>query len=256
MKVTVLGCGASAGVPLIGCDCAVCTSDNPKNDRTRSSVLIESATTRILVDAGPDLRRQALRTGFKTIDALVITHAHADHCHGIDEIRSFNFHADAPIPVYADAQTMRELQERFAYMFQPPQGDGIWFRGALIPQIIDFGREFTIGDITLKPFEQEHGKGRSTGLRIHDFVYSTDVNNFPNDSCYALDSISDWLVDCLRYEAAPAHAHLELVLEWIERFRPQRAWLTHMSHCFEYDAFKSSLPEHVQPVYDGMVISV
>tara|TARA_B100001123_G_scaffold437935_2_gene571704 strand:- start:3723 stop:4490 length:768 start_codon:yes stop_codon:yes gene_type:complete len=254
MKVTILGCGPSAGVPLIGCDCSVCTSENPKNRRTRSSILIESDTTRVLVDASPDLRQQALREQFKTIDALIITHAHADHCHGVDEIRSFNYHGDRAIPIYADALTMQALQHRFDYLFLPPQKP--WYRGALTPHVITDHEVFTIGDISFLPFEQQHGKTRSTGLRINDFVYSTDVNNFPNDSHYALEKMRFWLVDCLRYEPAPAHAHVALSLEWIQRYQPERAWLTHMNHDLEYTRLLAETPQCVEPVYDGMVLEI
>ena len=254
MKVTILGCGPSAGVPLIGCDCGVCTSDNPKNKRTRSSILIESDTTTILIDASPDLREQALRENIRRIDALVMTHAHADHCHGIDEMRSFNYLSDAVIPIYADDKTLKDITQRFGYLFLPP--DTHWYRGALEPHIIREGVPFRVGDIELIPFMQEHGKSHSIGYKIGNFVYSTDVNNFPNDSMQYLENIDVWLVDSLREDPAPAHAHLALTLEWITQFKPRQAVLTHMSHVFNYDALSARLPAHVTPAFDGFSFEI
>jgi len=255
MKVTILGCGASAGVPLIGCECAVCCSANPRNQRSRASILIESATTRILVDTSPDLRQQALRAGIKTIDAIIYTHAHADHLHGMDDIRSFNHHGQHAIPAYGDAETMAEIQQRFDYVFQPPIPEYGWFRPCMTAHVVTPGQPLQIGDITLHPFHQEHGRVKSLGLRAGDFVYSTDVKAFPPAAAPYLKDIDCWLLDCLTDERPmPTHADLDLALQWVTQYQPKRTILTHLSHALDYDALQTTLPSGVEVAYDGMVL--
>ena len=257
MKVTVLGCGASAGVPLIGCECVTCSSDNPKNTRTRVSILVEQGDTAILIDTSPDLRQQALANGFKKVDAVVYTHAHADHCHGIDDIRSLNYHLGAAIPAYGDAPTMARLQSSFDYVFQPPMPEYGWFRPCMTAHIIEPYEPFTIGNITLQPFLQEHGKVHSLGFRIGDFVYSTDVKSFPKESEQYLQNIDTWLLDCLTDERPmPTHADLPLSLSWVEQFKPKRAVLTHLSHSLDYDKLNRETPANVEAAFDGMVLEV
>ena len=255
MKVTVLGCGASAGVPLIGCECGVCVSDNPKNTRTRVSILVEQGDTTILMDTSPDLRQQALANGFKKVDAVVYTHAHADHCHGIDDIRSLNYHLGAPIPAYGDEPTMARLQSSFDYVFRDPIPDYGWFRPCMIANIIEPNKAFTIGDITLMPFLQNHGHVHSLGFRIGDFVYSTDVKEFLQESEQYLQNIDTWLLDCLTDERPmPTHADLPLSLKWIEQYKPKRGVLTHLSHSLDYDKLNTETPANVEAAYDGMVL--
>lgn len=253
--ITILGCGASAGTPLIGCNCATCTSPNPKNNRTRVSVLVQIGDTRILIDTSPDLRQQALRQKITTVDAILYTHDHADHTHGIDDIRSFNFHRNNMIPAYGDAHTLASLQHRFAYVFQPPMPQYGWFRPALEAHIIQAGKPFSVEGISVLPLAQKHGKHDSLGFRIGNFAYSTDTNFLPEESFDALQGLDVWVVDCLRYDPAPTHAHLELALQWIARVKPKRAILTHMSHVLEYDALCQSLPVGVEPAYDGQAIA-
>jgi phosphoribosyl 1,2-cyclic phosphate phosphodiesterase len=257
-SVTILGCGASAGVPMIGCDCAVCTSENPKNKRLRASIAIEKGDSRLLVDASPDLRQQTLSAGFKSIDGIWITHAHADHCHGIDDIRSFNYIAQKALPVYSDAATLDELQRRFDYVFRPPP-EQAWYRAALTPHVVAIDPMQPVQvthDITIVPFQQIHGKTQSIGIRIDNFAYSTDVNNLPEESLQTLENLDVWLVDCLSVDPSPTHAHLEMTLGWIERVKPKRAILTHMGHSLEYEALKSKLPPGVEPGFDGMKITL
>jgi phosphoribosyl 1,2-cyclic phosphate phosphodiesterase len=254
MKLTLLGCGSSGGVPLIGCDCAVCTSTDPKNKRSRVSVLLETTNTRLIIDTGPDFRQQVLTAKLKTVDAILYTHAHADHTHGIDELRSFNYHADAPLPIYGDAATLKELQHRFGYVFLPPTGDHNWYRASLIPHIITPYVPFTIGDITLTPFAQDHGPVNSMGFRFGDIAYSTDVKHLPEASWKVLEGIKIWVVDCLSHGEKPTHAHLDLALEWINRLKPERAILTHMGHEFDYATLQTNLPEGVEAAWDGMEI--
>ncbi len=255
MKITILGCGASAGVPLIGCECAVCTSANPKNTRSRVSILVEQGDTALLIDTSPDLRAQALANGFKKVNAVVYTHAHADHCHGIDDIRSFNYHLGAPIPAYGDAETLEQLKTSFGYVFRDPIPDYGWFRPCMIAHEITPNQSFTVGDITLMPFRQDHGKTHSLGFRINDFVYSTDVKSFPTEAEPHLQNIDTWLLDCLTDERPmPTHAHLDLSLEWIAKFKPKNAVLTHMSHALDYDDVNMRTPANVHAAFDGMIL--
>lgn len=254
MKVTILGCGSSAGVPLIGCECEICRSDNPKNHRTRSSILVEHQDTTLLVDSSPDLRQQALVNRIVHIDALLYTHAHADHTHGIDELRSFNFHRNSPLDCYGDQATFDELQQRFDYAFKTPVPEYGWFRPALNPHVIKAGDVFTVGDIEVQSFPQRHGKVDTLGFRFGDIAYSTDVNVLGDEAFAALEGVKIWIVDCLRYEKVPTHAHLDLTLGWIERVKPQRAILTHMNHEMEYETLKRTLPQGVIPAYDNMVV--
>jgi len=255
LKITVLGTGASGGIPIIGCDCGVCKSSNPKNKRSRVSILLESATTKILVDTSPDLREQALQNNITAIDAIIYTHSHADHLHGIDDVRSFNYQKNAAIDAYGDSATLAEIRERFAYtlMLANEYHNG-WYRPCLNPLEITAGKAFKVGDIEILPFEQIHGRGKSLGFRFGNFAYSTDVNVMPEQAFESLEGIDIWLVDCLRYLPAPSHSHLERTLQWIERVKPKQAYLTHMHHEFDYDILAKELPSGVFPAYDGLVI--
>ncbi len=255
MKVTILGCGASSGVPLIGCECAVCRSSNPKNKRTRVSILIEHKNTTILVDTSPDMREQCLRHSIKKVNAIIYTHAHADHIHGIDDTRGFNYQNNAPLDVYGDVTTLKQIQERFSYCFLPPKpAQTGWYRPCLTPIPIEPPAAFTIGDIEILPFWQTHGQSKTIGLRFGNFAYSTDANGFPEASWEILKGIDIWIVDCLRYDPAPTHSHLSMTLEWITRAKPKSAYLTHMNHELDYDVLVRTLPENVFPAYDGLEI--
>lgn len=257
MKVTVLGCGSSSGVPIIGCDCSVCKSANPKNNRTRVSILVESQKTKVLIDTPPDMRTQALRNNIRTVDAVIYTHAHADHIGGIDDTRSFNYYNNAPLDIYSTPATLEDLRKRFPYMFLPPAADGraMWYKPCLNPIAIEPPQPFTIGDIEFQPFWLNHGKSKTLGLRFGNIAYTTDTNGLPEKALAILQSIDAWIVDCLRYTPAPTHAHLEMTLEWIKRVKPKHSYLTHMSHEFDYDALLKELPENVFPAYDGLVIN-
>lgn len=257
LTITVLGCGASGGVPLIGCHCAICTCKDARNTRTRSSILMESNNKTILVDTSPDLRQQALREGIATVDAILFTHDHADHLHGLDDARSFNFHRKGSIPVYGDAETIKGVTERFSYAFGAPAGpDGIWMKPSLQPEIIEDYAEIRLGDLTIQSFLQYHGKGKSLGYRVGNFAYSPDVDNFPEKSLQVLEKLDVWLVDCLRYTPSATHAHLEKTLGWIETLKPKLSILTHMAHEFDYDSLRRQLPPNVIPAFDGMKITL
>lgn len=253
--VTVLGCGPSGGVPLVGCTCAVCRSVDPKNKRLRASVLIEQGGTRLLVDTSPDLRAQALRYGIKQVDGVLYTHTHADHCHGIDDARAFNYHSGEALAVYGTRETLNELMQRFPYAFGSNSvARGVWYKPSLTPIPIAEYDCFSIGAIEVRSFLQLHGKGKSLGYRIGNFAYSTDVDKLPEGSLQLLEKLDVWLVDCLQYEPAPTHAHLAMTLEWIEKLKPKRAVVTHMTHAIDYQELKVKLPAGVEPAYDGMRI--
>lgn len=257
MRITVLGCGASVGVPVIGCDCSVCTSDNPKNKRSRVSILVEfDSGYRVLVDTSPDLRQQALSNNINNIDAVIYTHGHADHAHGIDDIRAFNALKNAEIPAYGTKHTLDELRQRFGYAWLPHDG-GYWTRTALVAHEIVAGDVITLpsGD-AVQSFVQTHGKGETLGLRFGDFVYSTDVNAFPPQSDVYLQQMECWLVDCLRDGFAGSHANLETALQWVAQYKPAQTFLTHMNHELEYEALKQRLPQSVEPAYDGLCITL
>lgn len=252
ITVTILGCGSSTGVPMIGCDCAVCTSDNPKNKRSRVSVLVESAEgKRLLIDTSPDLYHQAIAAKIKTVDAIFYTHAHADHTHGIDDTRSFCYHAQAPIPVYADAPTLADLKTRFGFRFRPAGYDPAVHH--LDAHEVAAGQRVMMAGMEVELFTQAHGKGTSLGIRIGNFVYSTDANGL-DDALFdgALKDVDVWVVDCLKRGGAPTHATLEQSLGWIARAKPQMAYLTHMSHSLDYDQLKAELPANIEPAYDGL----
>lgn len=259
MKVTVLGCGSSGGVPLIGCDCAVCTSADPRNKRLRVSIVVEHEGTRVLVDASPDLRRQFLDNGLKSVDAVILTHAHADHLHGIDELRSINFHRDAALDVWGAPDCLAEAQRRFGYAFAPPNPVDArvrWYQPALVPRPIS--GPFEIGNLRIEPFQQLHGGDREPvlGLRFGKFAYSTDAKELPDAAFAALAGVELWIVDCLMEKPNYAHSHLDQTLGWIGRVRPTRSILTHMNHTVDYADWAARLPEGVEPAYDGMVIEV
>ena len=259
MKVTVLGCGGSGGVPLIGCTCPVCTSPDPRNKRTRVSVVIEVDGKRILVDAAPDLRQQFLACGFAHVDAVVLTHAHADHLHGIDDLRAVNYQRNAPLEIWSDAATLREATSRFGYAFNPPRTNaGIWYAPSLVAREMPSAGVTRIAGLDVLSFVQVHGGDRdpTIGLRVGAFGYSTDVKEMPEAGFAALAGVDTWVVDCLQEPPNPAHSHLPQTLAWIERLRPRRSVLTHMSHRLEYTALAARLPAGVEPAHDGMVLEI
>lgn len=257
MKVTLLGCGASWGVPMIGCQCAVCRSKNPKNKRSRVSVFVETSSVNLLIDTSPDLHRQAINNHIRRVDAVLYTHDHADHTAGIDDLRSFNVLSGSALPVYGNAETLGAIQKRFPYAFLSKH-EKIWYRPALTPYILPDApaHRFSIADISITSFEQIHAKAKTLGYRIGNFSYSTDTNILPETAFEALAGTEIWIVDCLRRGKAYSHSHLENTLEWIERVKPRLAVLTHMDHDFDYDALSAELPPGVVPGYDGLTLEL
>jgi len=255
MKVTILGCGGSSGVPLIGNVWGDCDPNEPRNRRRRVSILVEEGDTRILVDASPDLREQFLDAGVDRLSAVILTHAHADHVHGIDDLRSINYLMQAPLPLHATPETLAEVGRRFGYALAPPGNPPTFYRPVLTPTPIA-GASFAIGGIEVRCFEQDHGYGTTLGLRFGKVAYSTDVVRLPDEALAALEGVDTWIVDCLRPTPHPTHAHFDRVLEWVARVKPRRAVLTHMGHLMDYRRTAERCPPGMEPAFDGMVIAV
>ncbi|WP_439577739.1 MBL fold metallo-hydrolase [Elioraea sp.] len=255
MRVTVLGCGGSGGVPVIGGLWGACDPAEPRNRRLRGSILVETGNATILVDASPDLRTQLLAAEVRRIDAVIVTHAHADHVNGLDDLRYVNRLMRAPIPLYADRTTLDELRQRFGYAFLPLDGHG-YYRPVLEPREVVAGAAFEAAGVMVLPIAQDHGFMPSLGLRFGAFAYSTDVVRMGEAAFAALAGIDTWIVGCFQETPHPTHAHLPLVLEWIARIGPRRAVLTHMSERLDYRALTAKLPPGVEPAHDGLVLEL
>jgi len=250
MKLTILGCGTSGGVPKIPEFWGACDPANPKNRRTRASILVEEGDTTIVVDTTPDFRMQMLAAGVQKLDAVFYTHDHADHLHGIDDLRGFFQKTREKIPVYADEATLAIIQHRFDYIFRSKDGYPALCHARRISGPIKHG------DVKMIPFEQGHGNGISLGYRFEDMAYSTDLDRMTEAGFDVLHGVKVWVVDALRHKPHATHSHLEQTLRWIERVQPERAILTHMTWDMDYETLKAELPAHVEPAYDGMTITL
>jgi phosphoribosyl 1,2-cyclic phosphate phosphodiesterase len=258
--LTILGCGSSGGVPRIGNDWGDCDPTDDKNRRLRCSVMIErrgeSGATRVLIDTSPDLRQQMLKADVGSIDAVWYTHEHADHTHGIDELRGFFLRQKARIPVWADDQTLNMLKSRFSYCFRSPAGSE--YPPTLGENRIIPGHEISAegsgGQIRALPFRVFHGSIDALGFRIGNAAYTPDLNGIPAGSMKALEGLNLWIVDALKRTPHPSHFHLEQTLRWIERLKPKRAVLTNLHNDLDYATLCKELPPGVQPAYDGMRI--
>ncbi|AUQ57737.1 metallo beta-lactamase domain-containing protein [Phaeobacter inhibens] len=258
LRFTILGCGSSGGVPRLGGHWGDCDPDNPRNRRRRCSLLVErdgpEGTTTVLIDTSPDMRSQLLDSGTGRLDGVVYTHSHADHVHGIDDLRMIVFNMRDRIPVYADGDTQNALLSRFGYAFVQPAGSPY-------PPILDLRSidgPLTIsgpgGDITLRPFEVNHGSMDALGFRIGDLAYLPDVAKIPDSALAELQDLDCWILDALRRKPHPTHLSLDEALEWIERMAPKRAVLTNMHIDLDYAQVAAETPDHIDPAYDGMVI--
>jgi phosphoribosyl 1,2-cyclic phosphate phosphodiesterase len=254
MKVTILGCGSSGGAPLIGNVFGSGVDPNePRNHRLRPSILIEDGETTLLVDTSPDVRTQLLKCNLKQLAAVLYTHDHADHTHGIDDLRSINWLTEKTLDIYADAETMNEIKRKFAYIFNNKNSSAPYsYKPSLTPHIIEGPMQF--GKLTVIPFKQDHGFIKSLGFRIGDFAYSTDVKELDEAAFDILKGIKIWVVDAMRERPHPSHSHLEQTLGWIERVKPERAFLTHLSHEVDYNKWCGMLPPHIRPAHDGLII--
>ena len=257
MKVTVLGCGASIGVPMLGNDWGRCNPDDPRNRRRRCSILIENRGFVLLVDTSPDLREQLLAAEVHRIDAVLYTHGHADHTHGVDDLRALYWRMQRPIDVHGDAATLAMLHQRFGYMFSASPDSPPHFLPPLVAH--EIGEEpFELAGITIRPFRQDHGSsGTSLGFLFDDrFAYSTDVAVMTAADLARLRGLDLWIVDCLREGPSAAHANLALALSWIRAVQPRRAYLTHMAADLDYEWVASRCPEGVAPAHDGLVLEI
>lgn len=251
LKLTILGCGTSTGVPRIGNDWGDCDPNEPKNRRSRVSILVESPTTRILVDTSPDLRNQFLDNGIDDIDAVIWTHDHADHCHGIDDLRPVFQRKRKPIPAYARPFALQSLQQRFAYVFVGHKYYPSLCEGRALEQDVE------IGDIAVRHVDQPHGGITSAGLRFEhqgkSVVYATDFGEVTAEMRALYRNCDLFVVDALRDEPHPTHAHLDMTLTLIDEIEPGLSLLTHMDKSMDYAHLVSILPDHVRPAYDGYV---
>lgn len=255
IKVTILGCGGSLGVPVIGNDWGRCDPQDVRNRRSRASIVIEGRGTRLLIDTAPDIRSQLLREDFDRFDAVLFTHHHADHTNGLDDLRPLAWHSKAPIQLYADRDTLSDLQRRFPYIFEEIDSKSAALYRPFVT-VHELSVTQQIGNLTVQSFQQDHHTCVSRGFRVGGFAYSTDVVALDEHAFTVLDGIDTWLVDCTRREPHPSHVHLARTLEWIDRVRPRQAYLTHMNFTMDYRALDAETPEHVSPAFDGLRFSV
>ena len=260
LAITILGCGSSGGVPRLGGGWGDCDPANSRNRRRRCSILVqrasESGTTTVLVDTSPDLREQLLGAGVTRLDAILLTHAHADHTHGIDDVRALVLHNRARIAIHMDAQTSQVVTGAFGYIFRTlPE--------SLYPALLDENRlEAGVpvavagpgGEIAALPFRLRHGEIDALGFRFGAVAYTPDLNAIPEESLAALENLDLWIIDALRHARHPSHLSLSESLAWIARMQPRRAVLTNMHTDLDYATLRGMLPDHVEPAYDGMRI--
>jgi phosphoribosyl 1,2-cyclic phosphate phosphodiesterase len=255
MKVTFLGTGSSSGTPGVGIGWGSCDPAEPKNRRLRPSILVEAGGTRILVDTSPDLREQLLRAGVEKLDAVLYTHAHADHLHGIDDLRAVNRAMNARLPTYADEATLKVIQDRFGYVLAPlKHGATNFYKPCLDPQVIVPGKPFRVGAIEIMPFDQDHGFSRTLGFRFGPIAYSTDLIEMTDAAYQTLNGIRVWIVSTFGATPHPTHAHVDKTLGWIARVAPRRAILTHLSPGLDHASLQAKVPAGVEVGFDGMVV--
>ena len=259
-RFTILGCGSSGGVPRLGGNWGDCDPENPKNYRRRCSMLVEristTGTTRALIDTSPDLREQLLRANVGRLEGVVYTHGHADHMHGIDDLRMIVFNMKSRVPVYADGPTQDALLSKFGYAFVQPEGSPY-------PPILDLhgiSGDVTIdgpgGPITFHPFEVNHGSIDALGFRIGDLAYLPDVKTIPDAALPALSNLKVWVLDSLKRTSHPTHFSMTDALDWFERLKPERGILTNMHIDIDYAAAEAETPDHITPAYDGMQVTL
>lgn len=252
MKLLILGCGTSTGVPIIGCECSVCVSKNLRNKRTRSSVLVEADGKNLLIDTSTDLRQQSLAHNLRRLDGVLFTHPHADHIHGIDELRAFNMAQDGPIDCYGSSHTIERIKVMFDYIFE--KGNKESWRPNLATTVVD--GPFTVAGQPITPVEILHGTSRIFGYRIGDAAYLTDCSLIPDESLGLLKGLKVLVLGALRHKPHPTHMSIKEAVEASAAIKPDRTVLTHLSHSVDYDSDNAELPDGVELAYDGMEIEV
>jgi phosphoribosyl 1,2-cyclic phosphate phosphodiesterase len=252
MKLTFLGTGTSTGVPSIGCECETCTSEDPRDQRLRVSILIEHAGQSVLIDTSSDFRQQALRCGLKRLDAVLVTHCHADHIFGLDDIRPLNFRFGA-LGLYANERAWVDIRRIFKYIFEPSHfGGGL---PQIIPHIVFPEASFCLGpDLKITPLEVTHGRLPVMAYRLNDFAYATDLSEIPPATMGALSGLDVLVLDCLRFKEHPTHLWLDKALDYIEKLKPRRAYLTHIAHDVKHERDSARLPAGVEWAYDGLEV--
>jgi phosphoribosyl 1,2-cyclic phosphate phosphodiesterase len=253
VRLTVLGSGTSVGVPTIGCSCRVCRSDDPRNRRLRPSVCLRWNETTVVIDTGPDFRQQALAHGLRKVDAVLFTHAHADHVLGLDDLRPFNFVQRGAIPVYASEQTLHVIRRIFSYIFHdgPSESSRPRIETHAFP-----GEPIVIDGIEFRPIPVKHGSGECHGFRFGNHAYLTDHSEIPEESLELLEGVETIFLDALRYKPHPTHSTVEASLRTVERLKPRAAYFTHISHDLDHERAQSLLPEGVWLAYDGLELEL
>ena len=262
LTLTILGSGSSAGVPRPALGWGACDPNNPKNRRRRCSLLVErtsdAGVTRIVIDTSPDLREQLIDANVDHIEAVFLTHEHADQTHGIDDLRSVVLHQRRRIPVYFNQATGKDMLSRFSYCFVSPPGSD--YPPILDRHSIEAGESRTIegkgGAVTLSAFIMQHGNIPALGYRIGDAAYTPDVSDIPPESWPQLENLELWIIDALRYTGHPSHFSVNDALSWIDRFKPRRAVLTNLHSDLDYEVLRQQLPDGVIPAYDGMRLTL
>jgi phosphoribosyl 1,2-cyclic phosphate phosphodiesterase len=253
LSITVLGSGTSVGVPTIGCHCAVCTSDDPRDNRLRPSILVNYDGHGILIDTSPDFRQQALRFRIPRVDAILFTHSHADHIMGLDDVRPFNFHQGGIIPIYGSAQTMEDVQRAFRYIFD--RGETQSSRPRLTTHIFDTDA-FQLFGLEFMPVRLDHGRGTVYGFRFGPVAYLTDHSDIPRESMEKLRGLDVLFLDALRHRPHPTHSTVERSIESVERLKPKDAYFTHICHDLPHEETENTLPPNVHLAYDGLELQV
>jgi len=252
MRVTILGSGTSLGVPVIGCDCRVCTSSNARNDRTRASILVETTQQRLLVDVGPDFRLQALRENIRSLDAVLITHDHADHISGLDDLRIYGFYTGRPVPIYSNPEVKDFIETRFSYAFNPPQEGG----GVPSLDLRVIAQPMVLGDIQVTPVPVFHGVLEILAFRFNDFGYVTDCSHMPEESKALLKGVRVLVLNALRRDPHPTHLSLDGAVALARELGAERTCFTHMCHELEHEETNRSLPERFKLAYDGLQMEI
>lgn len=261
MRVRVLGCGHSGGTPMLGgpagSDWGACDPHDSRNRRLRPSILVEEGAATLLVDTSPDLRQQLLDARVWRLDGVLFTHAHADHLHGIDDLRAVNWAMGAALAGYANAATWRAIKERFGYALKPlPEGSDYYFKPCIEVNTLVHGQTFNVGGVEVTAFRQDHGHSESLGFRMGRFAYATDLQRLPDESAPFLEDLEVLMVDALGDRPNPVHFTVEEALALIERVAPERAYLTHLGPGLDYATLSARLPEGVAPAHDGLIIEL